>query len=167
MCLRLEFLAREVSVGVVFDDELDDVVSRSTERDVVGHAPGHSRVQKGDHLPLRVENTRARVAFGREAAEPLVEVEDSDLPGLLLKLVARVSFQPGETTESEVGCLTVLGNNEARIALIVPDVRSREACGVDTTQKPVKMIGRVLESGRVGDVGVEECFDLIGRKFPC
>ncbi len=165
--MRLELLAREVSVGVVFDDELDNVVSRSTECDVVGHAPGHSGVQKGDHLPLRVENTGARVAFGREVAKPLVEVEDSDLPGILLELIARVSFQLGEATESEVGFLTVLGNNEARIALIVPEARSREACSVDTVQKPVKMIGRVLEGGQIGDVGVEECSDLVGRKFPC
>ena len=158
---------REVSIGVVFNDELNNVMSRSTKCDVVGHAPGHSRVQKGNHLSLCIKNAGARVTIKREVAKPLVEVEDSNLPGFLLELVARVSFQLREATKSEVSFLSILGNSEARIALIIPEVRSCKACGVDTAQKSVKMIGRVLEGGRVGGVGVEECCNLVGRKFPC
>lgn len=54
---------REIRVGVVCLDEVNDVVSRSAEGNVVGHTMTCARVQNGDELALNIENSRARVAF--------------------------------------------------------------------------------------------------------
>ena len=55
--------AGEIGVGVLFHDDLVDVVTRSSKRDMVRHAMGHSRVQERDQLALRVEDSCARVTF--------------------------------------------------------------------------------------------------------
>lgn len=88
---------------VVFLDEIDDVVAGGSKRDMIGHAPWHSRMQDGDDLAFSVEYGCPRVTFAREVAGLLVKVEDRDLPRLLVKLTAGIGFQLGVATEGEIG----------------------------------------------------------------
>ena len=85
----VELEAVEISMGVVFLDKLDDVVTRGSERDVVRHAG----MQDGNELAFSVEDGCARVAFSRKVAMLLAEVEDCDLPGIMFKLVTCISLQ--------------------------------------------------------------------------
>ena len=55
--------AGEIGVGVLFHDDLIDVVTRSSKRDMVRHATGHSRVQECNQLALRIEDSCTRVTF--------------------------------------------------------------------------------------------------------
>jgi len=114
----------------VFFDELDDVVTRSSECDVVGH--WHAGMQDGDELAFGVEDGCARIAFAGKVAELLAEVEDGDLPGVVLELVTSISLQLRAATKSKVSRLPILGNDEAIVAILVQ-----------------KMVVRVLEGVRV------------------
>ena len=55
--------AGEIGIRVLFHDDLVDVVTRSSKRDMVRHATGHSRVQERDQLALRIEDSSTRVTF--------------------------------------------------------------------------------------------------------
>ena len=158
--------AGEISVGVVRLDEVNDVVSRSAEGNVVGHATRHARVQDGDELALGVENSRARVTFILKVAVlPAAIVEDGDLPGLAHKIATSVSLQLGLATKGKIGLLAILRNGEAGFVILVEEVGAREACGVDATQKPELMILGVLEDGWVGGVGIEAGDDLVAGEL--
>jgi hypothetical protein len=151
----------EIGVGVLFQDDLVDVVTRSSERDMVRHATGHSGVQEGDQLALRVEDSCARVTFSREITMlSAPEVKDCNLPGLALEIPTGVRLELGLATKGKVGRLPLLGNGEARIVVLVEEVRVREACGIDATQEPEEVVLRVLKYGGVGGVGVEAGDDL-------
>ena len=154
--------AGEIGVGVLLRDKLHDVVTRGSECDMVGHATvGHSGVQEGDQLALRVEDSCARVTFSREIAVlSAPPVEDRDLPGLALEIPTGVRLELGLATKGKVGRLPLLGNGEARVVVLVEEVRVREACGVDVTQEPEEVVLRVLKYGGVDGVGVEASDDL-------
>lgn len=132
-------------MGVAFLDDLDDVVSGSAKSDMVGHPPGHAGMQEGDQLAFCVEDSCARVTMAREVAMLLVEVEDGDLPGIALEFITGIRLQPGEATKGKIGRLSILGHDEARVALVVPEVGIRQTCGVDATQKSKEVIFRVLK----------------------
>lgn len=132
----VELEALEIGVRVAFLDELDDVVTRSSERDVVGHASWHAGMQDGDELAFGVEDGGARVAFAGKVAVLLAEVKYRDLPGIVLELVTRISLQLREATKGKVGRLPILGNDEASVAILVQKVGIGQACGVDTARQP-------------------------------
>ena len=158
--------AGEIGVGVLFLDDLVDVVTRSSERDMVGHSAGHSGVQEGDQLALRVEDSCARVALCREITMlPAPEVKNRDFPGLALEIPTGVRLELGLATKGKVGRLPVFGNDEARVVVLVEEVRGREACGIDASQEPEQMVLRVLEYGGVGGVGVEAGDDLVASEL--
>jgi len=87
----VELEAVEIGVRVAFLYELDDVVTRSSERDMVGH--WHAGMQDGDELAFGVEDGCARVAFAGKVAVLLAEVENGDLPGVRLELATGISLQ--------------------------------------------------------------------------
>ena len=148
--------AGEISVRVLFQDNLMDIVPRSSERDMVRHATGHSRVQKSNQLALRIEDSCARVTFGREITMlSAPEVKNRNLPGLALGIPTGVCLELRLATKGKVGRLPHLGNGEVRIVVLVEEVRVREACGIDATQEPEEVVLRVLEYGGVGGIGVE------------
>ena len=158
--------AGEISVGVVRLDEVDNVVSRSAEGNVVGHATTHARVQDGDELALGVENSRARVTFIRKVAVfPAAIVEDGDLPGLAREIATGVGLQLGLATKGEISHLAILCNDETGFVILVEEVGVREACGVDATQKPELMILGVLEARCVGGVRIEAGDDLVAGEL--
>ena len=153
--------AGEIGVGVLFPDDLVDVVTRSSKCDMVRHATGHSGVQEGDQLALCIEDSRARVTSSREITMlSAPEVKDCNLPGLAPEMPTGVRLELGLVTEGKVGRLPILGNGEVRVVVLVEEVRVREACGVDATQEPEEVVYRVLEYEGVGGVGVEEGDDL-------
>ena len=158
--------AGEISVGVVRLDEVDDVVSRSAEGNVVGHATRHARMQDGDELALSIENSRARVTFIREVPVlPATIVEDGNLPGLAREIATGVGLQLRLATKGKIGLLAILRNDEAGFVILVEEVGAREACGVDATQKPELMILGVLEDRWVGGVGIEAGDDLVAGEL--
>ena len=63
-------------------------------------------------------------------------------------------------TKGKVSRLPLLGNGEARVVVLVEEVRVREACGIDATQEPEVVVLGVLEFGGVDGVGVETGVDL-------
>lgn len=132
----VELEALEIGVRVAFLDELDDVVTRSSERDVVGHSPWHAGMQDSDELAFGVEDCGARVAFAGKVAVFLAEVKYRDLPRIVLELVTCISLQLREATKGKVGRLPILGNDEASIAILVQKVGIGQACGVDTARQP-------------------------------
>ena len=153
--------AGEISVRVLFHDDLVDIVTRSSERHMVRHATGHSGVQERNQLALRVEDSCTRVTFGREITMfSAPKVKDCNLPGLALEIPTGVCLKLGLVTKGKVGRLPLLGNSEARVVVLVEEVRVREACGVNATQEPEEVVLRVLEYGGVGGVGVEAGDDL-------
>lgn len=155
----VELEAVKVSVGVVFLDKLDDVVSGGSKRDVVGHA--HAGMQDGDELALGIEDGCARVALAGKVTVLLAEIEDRDLPGFVPELVTRIGLKLREATKGKVGRLPILGNDETSVAMFVHEVRIGQACGVDKTRQPEEMVVRVREGRRVGAIGVEERRDLV------
>jgi len=152
-------------VGVTLLDELDDVVSRSAKRDVFGRSLGRARMQDSDHLTFGVEDACARVTIGGEVAVLSVKVEDSDLPRTVVELVTRVSFQLGEATKGKISRLPILGHDEARVVLLVPEVGVHQVWGVNVTRNSEEMIPRVLEGWWVGGIGVEERDDLVAGEL--
>lgn len=59
---------------IAFLDELDNIVTWSSECDIVGHAPWHAGMQDGDELAFGIEDGCARVAFSGKVAVLLAEV---------------------------------------------------------------------------------------------
>jgi len=55
--------AGEIGIRVLFHDDLVDIVTRSSKCNMVRHATGHSGVQEGNQLALRVEDSCTRVTF--------------------------------------------------------------------------------------------------------
>ena len=88
------------------------------------------------------------------------EVKDCNLPGLALKIPTGVRLELRLATKGKVSRLPLLGNGEARVVVLVKEVRVREAYGVNATQEPEEVVLRVLEYGGVGGVGVEAGDDL-------
>lgn len=161
-----ELRAGEIGVGVLFLDELLDVVTRSPKGNVVRLATGHSGVQDGDQLALRVEDSCARVTLSREITVlPAPPVEDRNLPGLANEIATGVRLELGLATKGKIGRLPGLGNGEARVVVLVEEVRVREGCGVDETRELEQMVLRVLECRGVGGVGVEAGDDLVAGEL--
>lgn len=156
--------AVKISVRVVFLDEFDNVVTRGSKGDVVGHSSGHSGMQESDQLAFSVENGCARVTFAGEVAALLAIVEDRDLPGILVGLAAGVGLQLREATKGKIRRLPILGDDEGRVVIVVREARISKAGGVDITQQPEKMVVWVIE-GSVGDIEVEERDDLVAGKL--
>ena len=112
-------------------------MTRGSKGNMVRHATGHSRVQDGDQLALRVEDSCARVTLSREITVlPAPPVEDRDLPGIVSEIAAGVRLELRLATKGKIGRLPILGNGEARVVILVKEVRVREGCGVDETQEP-------------------------------
>lgn len=147
-------------MGSALLDLLDDKVSVRAKGDVARHA----RVEEGNHLPLGIEDVGTQVVLVREFL--LVEVEDGHLPGGAPQVVDHVGLALGEPPEGQVSSLPLFRDDEARVALLVEEVRVLEALGVDAALDAEEMVGWVFEGGRVGVVGVEELDDVVGLEFP-
>ena len=151
-------------MGVALLDLLDDKVSGRAKGDVARHAPRHARVEEGNHLPLGIEDVGAQVVLVREFL--LVEVEDGHLPGRAPQVVDHIGLALGEPPEGQVNGLPLFRDDEARVALLVEEVRVLEALSVDAALDAEEMVGWVFEGGKVGVVGVEELDDVVGLELP-
>lgn len=158
LCSRLEGLAVEL---------LDGLPGRGGVGDMVAPVFPHPRVENTDHMTLAIEDERARVALGRERAGVPVVVVDGEFDGLDAKLIAKVGLEASESSNREVGGVTVLHDDEARLAVDVETVGMSQELTRDPTVDPEQAINGEFEhcSTSTSTLRAEHVGELPGTKL--